>query len=217
MESFRTIFRAVVMLIVVVIGYKGWQHFGPPAEQVKSIAVRALEWAKSAIDQPGPIDAAESTLAVDPRPLAPPLGEHLSPVASSPAVMQAQALVPVADPATIGGGSSPEFLAPPALSPVSPVENEGTVPVGGMDQQLQSLYTRLTELGAHDLELAPWGSGGELHRFCCRASLAGSEQFSRHFEAIAAQPQTAVEGVLAKIESWRIAQGREPGSETILR
>ena len=44
MESLKTAFRLVVMLAVVGIGYKAWQHYGPPAAQVKALALRASRW-----------------------------------------------------------------------------------------------------------------------------------------------------------------------------
>ena len=48
MPSFTTIFRAGVMLAVGAIVFKGWQLYGPPAEKVKSIAVRAVDMAQAA-------------------------------------------------------------------------------------------------------------------------------------------------------------------------
>jgi hypothetical protein len=45
-----------------------------------------------------------------------------------------------------------------------------------------------------------------MYRFCCRASWAGTPAFTRHFEAVAAEPLAAVEQVVAKVEDWRAAQ-----------
>ena len=51
-------------------------------------------------------------------------------------------------------------------------------------------------------EVAPWGSGG-LVRFTCEAPWANSPSFSRHFEAVAATPEAAVEQVATDIAAWQ--------------
>jgi hypothetical protein len=71
---------------------------------------------------------------------------------------------------------------------------------------MPTLLARLERLGAIEPQLAAWGSGGKLYRFCCRAALAETPQYTRHFESVAAEPLTAVEQVVAKVEAWRVAQ-----------
>jgi hypothetical protein len=72
--------------------------------------------------------------------------------------------------------------------------------------QLTSLLEHLTTLGVRDQQLTPWGSGGDLMRFSCDAPWANSPSFSRHFEAVAATPEAAVEQVAAQIEAWQRGQ-----------
>jgi hypothetical protein len=78
-------------------------------------------------------------------------------------------------------------------------------------ERMPTLLARLERLGATDPQLAAWGSGGKLYRFCCRAALAETSQYTRHFESVAAAPLVAVEQVVAKVEAWRVAQGASPG------
>jgi len=43
-------------------------------------------------------------------------------------------------------------------------------------------------------------------RFSCDAPWANSPSFSRHFEAVAASPEAAVEQVAAEIQAWQRGQ-----------
>jgi hypothetical protein len=74
-------------------------------------------------------------------------------------------------------------------------------------QRMPVLLARLEQLGAVEPQLAAWGSSGNLYRFSCRAAIADSPRFARHFEAVAAQPLVAVEQVVSKVETWRTEQG----------
>jgi hypothetical protein len=107
----------------------------------------------------------------------------------------------------------PAPLISPKLDALVPaaveVANADSLPAGVSDS-LPPLYSRLEELGASDPELGTWGSTGQMYRFCCRAALADTPAFARHFEAVAAEPLAAVEQVVAKVEAWRAIQ-RGPG------
>ena len=220
MESLRTLLRIVVMLAALVIAYKGWQHYGPPAEQLKSFVMRALEVAKSALDTTDQSGTGTSSLAADPRPLAPPLGAPTPAPAPVGQVVQAQALVPASE-LSMAAPFTPPALAPAPSRLPTPDSPSATSPVNlsppGPNAELQALYSRLEQLGAHDPQLAAWGSSGQLHRFCCEATLAGAANFNRHFEAVAADPQQAVEEVVAKVEAWRAAQRETAQLGTALR
>ena len=85
------------------------------------------------------------------------------------------------------------------------------------EQVLRALYSRLEQLGVVEPRLAAWGSGGRLHRFCCRATVGGDANFKRHFEAIAAEPRLAVQEVVGKVEAWRTAQQKSDQLGTVLR
>ncbi len=188
MPSFTTIYRALVMIAAGVIVVKGWQLYGPTNEQVKSFGVQALEAAQTAWNNLRPSEA-------------PPASHHDPRLAAASAA--APAAVSVADTAPllateVGG-----------LEPAAEVAGGDAVPAEVADD-LPALYSRLQELGASDPQLGPWGSSGELYRFCCRAAVADTPAVARHFEAVAPEPLAAVEQVVAKVAAWRAVQ-RGPG------
>jgi hypothetical protein len=209
MESLRTMFRLVVMVIAIVIAYKGWQHYGPSVDSLKALAQRAVEMAQESLeDGDHPPASGAATLAADPGAAAPPFAPQ---PAVGGQVLPAQALVPA--------DQFPEAaltpLAPPALAPAqtATIENPIATPP---DVALDALYLRLEQLGVHKRQLSEWGGGGS-HRFTCAAAVTDSPSFSRHFEAIAAEPRVAVQEVLAKVEAWRAAQRSDARIGTTLQ
>jgi hypothetical protein len=98
-----------------------------------------------------------------------------------------------------GTAAEPTRLPPDANAKHAP-------PVPQENTRLTALLEQLTSLGVRDQHLAPWGSGGELVRFSCDAPWANSPSFSRHFEAVAASPEAAVEQVAAEIQAWQRGQ-----------
>lgn len=204
MPSLRTIYRTIVMIAVGVLVVQGWQLYGPPTDTLLTLAVQGVEMAQSAWSksQRGVPETA------DPRIAAPVAGSELSPadvgpppLASGPPVLSADLNM-----------SSPEVAAPPlAEEPVSAAAELESAPQfeADADERLSPLLARLEELGAADPQLAPWGASGQLYRFCCRAKLTETHAYARHFEAVAAEPRTAVEQVVAKVEEWRMAQRDE--------
>ena len=105
MESFRTMFRLIVMLVAIYFGYLGWQRFGPPADRLKSIAQRALEIAQSALGDENQVANGTARLAADPQaaapPLAPPAPAIPGPNQQSQAVVMAEASAPGEEPANL--------------------------------------------------------------------------------------------------------------------
>ncbi|MCI0333643.1 MAG: hypothetical protein L0228_10525 [Planctomycetes bacterium] len=202
MPSLRTVYRAIVMIATGVIVVKGWQLYGPSTEQVKTIAVTAMEkvqasWNES---QQGTTDAASP--AGDPRAAAPPLvAEQSSAVVDPEPISAAPKLVPLVNAGenTPYGAGEAVLTAPAPLAPA--LEADGLAP----------LLTRLQAMGGADAQVAPWGSSGQLYRCCCRAKLSETSVLARHFEAVASEPVAAVEQVVAKVEAWRTEQ------QTLLR
>jgi hypothetical protein len=195
MPSFTTVLRAAVMLVVAIVVVKGWQLYGPSAKQLKSWTARIAEQIHIALsDQPQ---------------LAPVAAEPASELKSSPAA-------PTSLPDVFAPASrleATEFAEVPPLSPASPNRRApGTstlAPAGqaaSAESEMPTLLARLERLGAVDPQLAAWGSGGKLYRFCCRAALADTPRYMRHFESVAAEPLMAVEQVVAKVEAWRVEQ-----------
>ena len=202
MPSFTTVFRAAVMIVVGAIVFKGLQMYGPPAEKVKSMAVRAADLAQSAWKNFQTPDKADKT-AAETQGAVPPLAALQPPAADTPIAappLSAQTLTPGPP-----MGEIPSASAPPIPPPITPVA-QSAAPADHSDDRVKTLLLRLEQLGGADPKLSPWGSGGHLYRCCCQAPLANSPAVTKHFESVAAEPAQAVEEVVAKVEAWQIAQ-----------
>jgi hypothetical protein len=203
MPSGTTIYRAIVMFAAGAIVVTGWQHFGPSADQVKSVVVSGIDMLETAWKSRLP-----STVE-----------GKLRPESGGAAPLFAKA-----EPAT---ASVPPAPTAPSLAPVNPVgsaasdmPSDSTLAkqpqLDASEQALQSnsterdrvsaLVSRLIQIGAKEPKVTPWGSDGHLYRCSCRAALVDSPALTRHFESIAGEPASAVEQVVAKIEAWRTAQ-----------
>jgi hypothetical protein len=208
MPSFTTIYRTMVMIAVGAIGVKAWQLYGPNNEQVKSTVAKGIEMAQAAWNKQRS-SGADSGLAANPAVLEPALPNTLaSPAridpALPPALMRPQA---AGGGATLNPSPSSQVPATPQLIAAPPSPPVGTVPApASTDDRVTALISKLEQLGASDTKLSPWGSGGNLYRFCCRATPADSPALPQHFESVAAEPAAAVEQVLAKVEAWRTAR-----------
>jgi hypothetical protein len=206
MPSFTTFFRATVMLVVGVVGFKGWQMYGPPTEQVKSVAMRAVDFAQAAWKNFQSTDKTAKPTAQLQQTTAPPFAQTLQPPVADLAVappLSTQSLAPSSPIGSIPSTSAPP--SQPAIIPLAPA----TSAIGASsasDDRVKSLMSRLQQLGGADPKLSPWGSGGHLYRCCCQAPLANSPAVTQHFESVAAEPALAVEQVVAKVEAWRTAQ-----------
>lgn len=185
MLSLRTLFRVAVMAGVLVVVVKGWHLYGPSRDQVTSMAVRAIELGDSVL-------AKFRQASVNPRVAAAPLVG-----APAPAPPFAQPLPPT----TIAPPAGDVALASATLpaTPTAPHVDAG-------DARIEAALARLQQLGAGEHQLQPWGSGGRLYRFCCSAAWGGAPGYSRHFEAVAAEPLSAVEQVVDQVAAWRAAQ-----------
>jgi hypothetical protein len=209
MPSFTTVYRAAVMIAAGVIIVKGWQLYGPSAEQVKSFAVSAMDTAQSAWNKSRGQDA-DATNANDPRMTTPPTA------ASPPAAPASSAPLNAAPSLALGNTST--VVEAPELNAASTTTLDPEPPSSGNDKtadarvetgDLSALFSQLAEMGASDQQLAPWGSSGQLYRFACRAKLGDTPFHTRHFEAVAAQPDAAVERVVAAVAAWRAGQRQQ--------
>lgn len=212
-------FRLAVMLVALFLGYLGWQRYGPSADRLKSIALRAVEIAQSALGDEDQAASGTSKLAADPQAGAPPFAlpapANLGPIQPPQTLVPADSVRPAEEPA---GFAPPELMAAPL--PTAPPANPSE-PAGPIEQSpnadLTALYARLDQLGVHECKLAEWGGSGQLYRFGCQAAVSESPDFSRQFESFAAEPRAAVEDVLAKVAAWREAQRNEAQVGTGLR
>jgi hypothetical protein len=204
MPTFTTIYRAIVMVAAGVIVVKGWQLYGPTAEQGRAFGMRALEIAKDALSGAEPSAAEEHDgLPPDPR---------LAAVSNAPPTAPAAMIdpaPPLATPAVVAPAGEP---ASATLMPMVPNQPEAAepAPLSGAGtsagDDLSALLVRLEQMGIVETELSQWGGSGRMYRFHCRAPLGNSAAFVQHFEAVAAEPRVAVEQVVAKVEAWQAAR-----------
>lgn len=208
--SFTTIYRAIVMIATGVIVVEGWQLYGPSTDKVKSIAIQAMAMAETALNQSQQDAAGPTAPSVDPRSAAPPLAatNPTAVVEAAPPYSETPELVPLANAGSNDVVYGAAAVAPSTKAPM--IDNLSSQSAAPADE-LAPLLSQLEAIGGADAQLAPWGTSGQLYRFCCRAKLANTPAISRHFEAVASEPVAAVEQVLAEVEAWRTAQ-REPAA-----
>ena len=206
MPSFQTILRATVMAAVVAVVVKGWQLYGPTNEQVRSAVTQATDVARAILDR---WKQQPKAVVEDPR-LAVPRAQLLTPPVMPPSTAQATAppLSPAAQPV------APKLLtdsgAARSVGPNQPpvaAASQAAPPAGSTAKDhMPELMSRLAQLGAADTNMTPWGDGGQMYRFSCRAPLTNAPIMMQHFESVAAEPTKAVEQVVVKLEAWRGAQ-----------
>jgi hypothetical protein len=203
MQSINTMYRVVVMGATLVIVIMGWRLYGPSGSQVKSTALRGIEYVEGWLRAPSTSgEAAAPSPAVSTVPtadIAVPVG-----AASPPPLFGEDKAGEKANGQAVGHFSDHSLNAPSVSgsttkSPPASAEAKG-------EERLKMLLAELAKLDVQEPQLAPWGTGGQLYRFCCRATWGGSTQFSRHFESVAAEPETAVEQVLAQVDAWRTSE-----------
>jgi hypothetical protein len=200
MPSFQTLFRAAVMVVIGVVGFKAWKLYGPTNEQVKATTARVIELVQSSIEsrQQAPTAAADPRTA--PRAAAVPPTSPLSPAPGVNALSQPEA------PRLLPRGETP------ALAPNQPSPPAEKPPVKTADQPAVSsdrtpeLLKRLQQLGAADTNLVPWGGNGNMYRFSCEAPLPSAPLMMQQFESVASEPAAAIEQVLAKVEASKVAR-----------
>jgi hypothetical protein len=121
--------------------------------------------------------------------------------------LAAEAAVAVEAPAfEIGGSVSSRPATTLAAAPAgSPAPASGTAEMAA--GPMEPLLAKLRGLGAAEYVLEPWGSSNGYYRFRCEMPLAGGNDFTQQFEAVAADPVASVEQVVAEVASWHAARG----------
>jgi hypothetical protein len=205
MPSFQTIYRAIVMLAVGVIVVKGWQLYGPSADQVKSAAMSAMDMAETAWknwQKPGEA----SRPATDAQESAPPFAKATQQPAATASLAPSAPLLSQAPSSVVPANAVPAASIPASQPTIVPPTEQVSQASTATDDRMPALLSRLEQLGATDPKVAPWGSSGHLYRCSCGAALANSPAFTQHFESVATEPALAVEQVVAKVETWRTAR-----------
>jgi hypothetical protein len=207
MPSFKTTYRAAVMIATVVIVVKGWQLYGPSTDRIKNFAVAAIEAAQTAWNKPHVESAQDSENPADPRTSTSPrvAAATGSPVDATPPVSAPGLILPLPSADVTTGDVAAERAGGGNPTPSLPQDDEPGKKDATADD-LPALFSQLTAMGVSDQQLTAWGSSGRLHRFSCRAKLVDTPIHTRHFEAVSERPVAAVEQVVAQVEAWRAAQ-----------
>jgi hypothetical protein len=69
--------------------------------------------------------------------------------------------------------------------------------------QFRSIEQQLRAWGATYYLLEHWSNQGPLYRFHCRMSIDGLKHYNQHFEAVADDPEAAMQDVLQQVRAWR--------------
>ena len=184
-----TLFRAAVMLSVLVGLPGAWIYYGPlptgaqrVVDRFVAIAKEATGWKETEVKPQPTWDFTKS---------APIVGESLAVGAEGINPPARYAEVPAA-PLQIGG-ALPLPEAPPAKAPST------------LAERVEPLLTQLRQFGVAEYALERWGGDGKLYRFHCEMPIGGGS-LTQQFEAVAANPEASVEQVVAEVSQWRTAR-----------
>jgi hypothetical protein len=195
----------LVMGVTAAIVVMGWRLYGPSAAQTKELALRGVELVESWLRSP---DDARGKKPAKLAPLLLPEPSNAAPGEAPPLLARAPT-ERVASSRTGRSSDQPErdlesnLLANSAGAQTVAPDVSALSGAKESERKLDALFAELTQLDVQEPKLAPWGTSGQLYRFCCRATWGESPQLSRHFESVAAEPSVAVEKVLAQVTSWR--------------
>ncbi|MCG8449580.1 MAG: hypothetical protein MI725_08380 [Pirellulales bacterium] len=96
----------------------------------------------------------------------------------------------------------------PQISPASfTARAENFQESGTLQEQLEPHLSVLRKLGAVEYTLEDWGENDQLFRFRCAVSMGADDNFTRQFEAVAADTLAAVRQVVGEVSSWQNARG----------
>lgn len=184
-----TLFRAAVMLSVLVGLPGAWIYYGPlptgaqrVVDRFVAIAKEATGW-KEAEAKPAPTwDFTKS---------APIVGEGLAENSGgmNPPAREGDVL---AAPLQIGS-ALPLPEPAPAKAPST------------LAERVEPLLTQLRQFGVAEYALERWGGDGKLYRFHCEMPIGGGS-LTQQFEAVAANPEASVEQVVAEVSQWRLTR-----------
>ena len=189
-----TLFRAAVMLSVLVGLPGAWIYYGPlptgaqrVVDRFVAIAKEATGWKETEATPTPTWDFTKSAPIVGEG-----LGEHpggMNPPARAEGSRSGEA---TAAPFQIGG-ALPLPEAPPAKAPST------------LAERVEPLLTQLRQFGVAEYALERWGVDGKLFRFHCEMPISGGS-LTQQFEAVAANPEASVEQVVAEVSQWRTAR-----------
>jgi hypothetical protein len=194
-----TLFRAAVMLSVLVGLPGAWIYYGPLPTRAQRVVDRFVAVAKEAagwkeVEAPArPTWDFTKSAPLDASGLAD--GDSASNV-EAPRFGVASATAPTAaapGPATLQIGSALPAPAPVAKEPDT------------LAERVEPWLTQLRQFGVAEYALERWGGDGKLYRFHCEMPVVGSS-LTQQFEAVAANPESSVEQVVTEVSRWRLAR-----------
>lgn len=196
-----TVFRAAVMLVVLVGLPAAWVYYGPLPPATMGVIQRTVASAQTILgwqDQAPPtrwsLDAPKTAPRFD------------ASVAQATEILQQQfpaaaprAATPVTPTPSLK--RDPHFTLASATAPANPVPVEPA-----LAKQLEPHLQLLRSLHATEYTLENWGGKGALFRFRCAIALGESDNHTRQFEAVDADPLRAVHQVVGEVTSWQNAR-----------
>jgi|GEM_PF-1376898 len=209
-----TLFRAVVMLVVLVGLPSAWVYYGPLPPAAMGVVQRTIAAAKQSFGLAA--HHSDNTWQDKPSRTAPRFDASL---ATATGILQKQSAdLQAAKPLPPVNRDSQFSLAsatiPVARQPAGPQKvpvHSPAVSPTELDQklakQLEPHLSLLRSQGAAEYTLENWGGGGQFYRFRCAIAWGESEDYTRQFEAIAADPMRAVYQVVGEVTAWQNARG----------
>jgi hypothetical protein len=190
-----TLFRAAVMLSVLVGLPGAWIYYGPlptgaqrVVDRVVTIAKEAAGWEKTEAKPRPTWDFTKSeAINSQARP------EVMPDVTSNMTAKMPDDRVYTPAPPLEIGNALPAPESPSAKAPTT------------LAERVEPLLTQLRQYGVAEYALERWGGDGKLYRFHCEMPIAGGS-LTQQFEAVAANPEASVEQVVAEVAQWRTAR-----------
>lgn len=199
-DAMVTFFRATVMLTVLVGIPAAWVYYGPLPPEAMGMFQRTVATAKQSI---GWSEPAPQTRWTNEAPKTAPRFDAAVANATQTLQQPSTAALPVTPPSPVIHDS--QFSLASATVPAA--QPPAQVPVDGeLARQLEPHLSLLRKLDATEYTLENWGEGGRFYRFCCAVAVGSSEDLTRQFEAIDADPLRAVQQVVGEVTSWQNAR-----------
>lgn len=179
------IFRALVMLITLVGLPAAWIYYGPLPAGPQKVVDRFVEVAKDALGW----KSNQTVGSMHEFDKAPPRYEEILPTPEDNRSVSRT---------IYQGQQTPVSLVSAAE------ELPSTLPANqDLKQQIEPHLNVLRKMGAANYTLEEWGDG---YRFNCEVSLGNNIDFTRHFEAIDADPLATVRQVVGEVTAWQNAR-----------
>ncbi len=194
-----TVFRATVMLVVLIGLPAAWVYYGPLPPAAMGVIQRTIVSAKQSI---GWEDSSQGGWSPESTKAAPRFDGALAAgrrkLTQQSANSVTQPTTPVMRDAKFSLASASMPITEPQL-PRAEIDQE-------LAQQLEPHLSLLRSLDAADYTLENWGGEGKYYRFRCSVSLGGDDDHTRQFEAIGADALRAVHQVVGEVTAWQNAR-----------